>query len=279
MPKLLIVEDNELNRDMLSRRLERRGYQVLLAADGERGMALARTEAPDLILMDMSLPIVDGWEATRRLKDDPATRAIPIVGLSAHAMAGDEARARSAGCDDFDTKPIDLPRLLAKLSVWLGPVPNPVPETGSLQALRVPIPLELTVDATPESLARILDLATRATAHFGLDADVAQRVRLAIEEVTSNVIQYGYPNGGAGALRLRLVRGPGALTITIEDDAVGFDPAQVAPPALDGDWAERPLGGLGWHLTRQMVDEVRHEPLPGGGNRVTLVVRLNRPPA
>ncbi|HVE65539.1 MAG TPA: response regulator [Thermoanaerobaculia bacterium] len=120
MTKILLVEDNEMNRDMLSRRLAKRGYEVVIAVEGEQGVALARTDAPDLVLMDMSLPVLDGWEATRRLKSDPATRQIPIIALTAHAMAGDREKAREAGCDDFDTKPVDLPRLVAKLEALLG---------------------------------------------------------------------------------------------------------------------------------------------------------------
>jgi CheY-like chemotaxis protein len=120
MAKILLVEDNEMNRDMLSRRLERRGYEVIVAVDGEEGVARARAEAPDLIVMDMSLPVLDGWEATRQLKAAPETKSIPIVALTAHAMAGDREKALEAGCDDFDTKPIDLPRLLGKLEGLLG---------------------------------------------------------------------------------------------------------------------------------------------------------------
>lgn len=115
MPKILLVEDNELNRDMLSRRLERRGYSVVLACDGAEGVSRAQSEAPDLILMDMSLPVIDGWEATKRLKSDPQTASIPVIALTAHAMASDEQKAREAGCDDFDTKPIELTRLLEKM--------------------------------------------------------------------------------------------------------------------------------------------------------------------
>jgi CheY-like chemotaxis protein len=120
MAKILLVEDNEMNRDMLSRRLERRGYEVIVAVDGKEGVARARAEAPDLIVMDMSLPVLDGWEATRQLKAAPETKSIPIVALTAHAMAGDREKALEAGCDDFDTKPIDLPRLLGKLEGLLG---------------------------------------------------------------------------------------------------------------------------------------------------------------
>ena len=115
MAKILLVEDNEMNRDMLSRRLVKRGYEVVIAVEGEQGVALARADSPDLVLMDMSLPVLDGWEATRRLKSDPATRQIPIIALTAHAMAGDREKAREAGCDDFDTKPVELPRLLSKI--------------------------------------------------------------------------------------------------------------------------------------------------------------------
>jgi CheY-like chemotaxis protein len=119
MSKILLVEDNEMNRDMLSRRLERKGYSISLALDGAEGLQKARTEAPDLILMDMSLPVMDGWETTRRLKADDATRKIPVIALTAHAMATDEQKAREAGCDDFDTKPIELPRLLGKIEALL----------------------------------------------------------------------------------------------------------------------------------------------------------------
>lgn len=115
MSKILLVEDNEMNRDMLSRRLERRGFEVIMAADGEQGLVLAESERPDLILMDMSLPVLDGWEATRRLKSASQTQSIPIIALTAHAMAGDEAKALSVGCDDYDTKPVEMSRLLDKI--------------------------------------------------------------------------------------------------------------------------------------------------------------------
>jgi CheY-like chemotaxis protein len=119
MPKILLVEDNELNSDMLSRRLARRGYDVLLANDGAKGVASAKENRPDLILMDISLPVTDGWEATRQLKTDPETRPIPVIALTAHAMATDMAKAAEVGCNDYDTKPIDLPRLLEKIESLL----------------------------------------------------------------------------------------------------------------------------------------------------------------
>jgi two-component system, cell cycle response regulator DivK len=113
--RILLVEDNELNRDMLSRRLVRRGFEIAIAVDGAEGLSLARRERPDLVLLDMSLPVMDGWTVAGELKRDPATHAIPIIALTAHAMAGDRERALAAGCDDFDTKPVDLPRLLQKI--------------------------------------------------------------------------------------------------------------------------------------------------------------------
>jgi two-component system, cell cycle response regulator DivK len=117
---ILIVEDNEMNRDMLSRRLQRKGYETLIAVDGGAGVALAQSSNPDLILMDMSLPVLDGWEATRQLKAAPETSAIPVIALTAHAMSGDREQALAAGCDDYDTKPIDLPRLLGKIEALIA---------------------------------------------------------------------------------------------------------------------------------------------------------------
>ena len=122
MIKVLLVEDNEMNRDMLSRRLLRKGYDVVLAVDGVQGVAMARSEQPDLILMDMSLPVLDGWSATRQLKADRHTRRIPVIALTAHVMPRDRQQALQAGCDDYDTKPIDLKRLLAKMATLLAQV-------------------------------------------------------------------------------------------------------------------------------------------------------------
>jgi CheY-like chemotaxis protein len=119
MPKILLVEDNEMNRDMLSRRLQRRGYEVIMAEDGGKGVEMALAQLPDLILMDMSLPVLDGWEATRRLKTEAATQAIPLIALTAHAMSGDRDKALEAGCDDYDTKPVELTRLVEKIEALL----------------------------------------------------------------------------------------------------------------------------------------------------------------
>lgn len=122
MPRILLVEDNEMNRDMLSRRLQRKGYEVTMAVDGRQGVDMARSGGYDLILMDMSLPEIDGWEATRQLRAAPETKAVPIIGLTAHAMAGDREKALEAGCNDYDTKPVELPRLLGKIEALLGGV-------------------------------------------------------------------------------------------------------------------------------------------------------------
>ena len=120
MARILLVEDNEMNRDMLSRRLQRRGHEVLEAVDGAEGVALAKSRRPGLILMDMSLPVLDGWEATRHLKADPATSAIPVIALTAHAMSEDREKALQAGCDDYDTKPVEFGRLVGKIDALLG---------------------------------------------------------------------------------------------------------------------------------------------------------------
>ena len=132
MPKVLLVEDNEENRDALSRHLRRKGYAVLIAVDGRQGVEVARAEVPDLILMDMSLPVLDGWEATRQIKADSGTRGIPVIALTAHAMAGDREKALEAGCDDYDTKPIEFPRLLTKIESLLGKNGSPARELGGV---------------------------------------------------------------------------------------------------------------------------------------------------
>jgi CheY-like chemotaxis protein len=123
MARILLVEDNEMNRDMLSRRLIRAGHTVTMAIDGQQAIDMARTEHPEIVLMDMSLPVIDGWEATRRLRAAPDTAALRIIALTSHAMAGDRERALAAGCDDYDTKPLDMPRLLAKIATQLARQP------------------------------------------------------------------------------------------------------------------------------------------------------------
>ena len=125
MPKILLVEDNEMNRDMLTRRLEKRGFTVAIAVDGAEGLAKAKSEKPDLVLLDMSLPVMDGWEAAKQMKADPSTAGIPIIALTAHAMASDREKCLAAGCNDFDTKPVELPRLLGKIDDLLKQHPPP----------------------------------------------------------------------------------------------------------------------------------------------------------
>jgi CheY-like chemotaxis protein len=130
MPRILLVEDNEMNRDMLSRRLSRKGYEVSIAIDGQQGLSMALRGGFDLVLMDMSLPEMDGWEVTRRLRDDARARSLPIIALTAHAMAGDREKALEAGCNEYDSKPVDFPRLLAKIESLLGGLETP-PRAGS----------------------------------------------------------------------------------------------------------------------------------------------------
>ena|SRR5215212_4373680 len=131
MRRILLVEDNEMNRDMLSRRLQRRGYEVIIAVDGQQGVAMAQSESPDVILMDMSLPVMDGWEAARTLKSSPQTRDLPVIALTAHAMSTDRDKAIEAGCDDYDTKPIELTRLLAKIEALIARSGKDIAETGA----------------------------------------------------------------------------------------------------------------------------------------------------
>ena len=139
MPKILLVEDNEDNRDMLSRRLQRRGYQVIFAVNGAEGVSKALSEQPDLVLMDLNLPVLDGWEATQQIKANPQTQAIPVIALTADAMSGDKEKALNAGCDDYDTKPVDLPRLLEKIEQRLATRISQQPEVPSLpQDSRLP---------------------------------------------------------------------------------------------------------------------------------------------
>jgi CheY-like chemotaxis protein len=140
MPRILLVEDNELNRDMLSRRLVRRGYEVLVAVDGGEGVAAVHRERPDLVLLDLSLPVLDGWEVARRLKADASTKAIPVIALSAHALATDRAEALAAGCDDFDTKPVEFARLLGRIEALLAPRGAPSDVTLDATAPRADAP-------------------------------------------------------------------------------------------------------------------------------------------
>jgi CheY-like chemotaxis protein len=214
--RILLVEDNEMNRDMLSRRLARRGYQVATAVDGEAGIALARTEPPALVLMDMSLPGIDGWEATRRLKGDPATRAIPVIALTAHAMGGDRELALAAGCDDFDTKPIDLDRLLGKIEALLhDQVPVEATAPGR-RGIAAPAPAEPTGAA--ETAAATPPPATGERRHASLvlvvDDDPAVRDLMG-RYLAREGFRVATAAGGEEGLRLARDLQPAAITLDV----------------------------------------------------------------
>jgi two-component system cell cycle response regulator DivK len=281
MPRILLVEDNELNRDMLTRRLERRGFEVVAAADGAEGVALARSAAPDLVLMDMSLPVLDGWEATRRLKADPATGRIPVIALTAHAMSGDREQAMAAGCDDFDTKPVELPRLLEKIGALLA-TPHVVPanarDTIETPAASRPdvVAFELP-RAGLRDLAAVRDFVRAACEAAGGSAATTEALVLAADEVCANVLQHGYGahgDEGGGPLEVRVSRDGDRLVVRITDRAALFDPGAATEPALAAPVHERPIGGLGWHLVRRTTDAVRWRPARPFGNEVTLVMAL-----
>jgi CheY-like chemotaxis protein len=256
---ILLVEDNEMNRDMLARRLEKRGYRVVTAGDGAAAVARARAAVPDLVLMDMGLPVIDGWEATRQLRADPVTRRVPVIGLSAHAMDADRDRALAAGADDFDTKPVDFAKLIAKIETLL--------------ARARPAETAIERPARLEEVPELLAFLRARLVESGAGDAVWQALRLAVDEACSNVIAHGY-RGAAGTLRLAVAVRDGRAVVTVTDDAPPFDPVRVPPPDLDAPWAERREGGLGWHLIRSVVDEVRHQPAGERGNVLTLVKRL-----
>ena len=269
--KILLVEDNEMNRDMLTRRLERTGYQVLVALDGAEAIAKACSDSPELILLDMSLPVIDGWEAARRLKKEVATRRIPVIALTAHAMAGDREKALAAGCDDFDTKPIDLQRLLGKIEQQLGRAQGSAAVAG-----KIDIPLTLTCLASLRNLPALHELADEACRRAEADEEDTLAVRLAVEEVFSNIVHHGYPPGSPGPVTLTFVIEPPGLRITIEDEASPFDPGQAPVPDLAAAASVRAIGGLGWHLVFRLMDEVRHEAPGERGNRLVLVKRIHQ---
>jgi CheY-like chemotaxis protein/anti-sigma regulatory factor (Ser/Thr protein kinase) len=260
-PTILLVEDNEMNRDMLARRLEKRGYRVVIAGDGAEAVARAQADVPDLVLMDMGLPVLDGWEATRQLRAGAATRRVPVIGLSAHALPADRDRALAAGADDFDTKPVDFAQLVAKIETLLARTAAPV------------APAALERPARLEELPTLRAFLRARLTEAGVGEDVWQALRLAVDEACTNVIVHGY-RGAPGSIRLAVAVGEGRAVATVTDDAPHFDPAQVPPPDLDSPWSERREGGLGWHLIQSVVDEVRHRAVGERGNVLTLVKRL-----
>lgn len=283
MTRILLVEDNEMNREMLTRRLQRRGFEVLIAVDGLQGVAMAGSERPDLVLMDMSLPGIDGWEATRRIKADPATRATPVIALTAHAMSDDRAKALAAGCDEFDTKPVDLARLLGKMEALLAggsgggaaiaaaAVGAPAPQTLAEQ-------MSITLPAVPASLPGFKTELEHFCAQAGIGARVQEDLQVVLDEICANVIAHAYAPSPPGPLRLemRLDRAavPPFFEIGFVDQGRPFDPLARSAPDLSASWSERPIGGLGIHLVQTLTDHQRYSHTPADGNRLTLTKHL-----
>ena len=269
--KILLVEDNEMNRDMLSRRLTRRGYSIITAVDGQAALDQAASTGPQLVLMDLSLPVMDGWEATRQLKANPLTRSIPVIALSAHAMAEDRKRALTAGCDDFDSKPVDIDRLVGKMEALLA-------LNGASHASRTTASPQaadgMVLNAScMRDLPKLMHMIERACRDAGADDEALFSVRLAAEEVFTNILNYGYPDG-TGPITIHIHPLPGQVRMTFADAAAQFDPATVSTPSLDVPLEERAVGGWGWHLVRQVMDKVEWEPRETGGNLFTLVKSL-----
>lgn len=268
MKKVLLVEDNEMNRDMLSRRLQRRGWEVVIAVDGAQGLAMAASERPAVVLMDMSLPVIDGWEATRRLRADPALAHLPVIALTAHAMSGDREKALAAGCDDFDTKPVEIDRLLGKIETVLQRAPAASPDA-----------LQVTARAELAELPRFLALVETACDRHGVCADARHDLKLMAEEACVNVMRHAYPPGTPGPLSLavRHEHAPGLprMVLTVEDQGRPFDPAARPAPDVTAPAETREIGGMGLHLMRQLCDELRYERHPERGNVLVMTRHLN----
>ena len=278
MHKILLVEDNELNRDMLSRRLQRRGFTVSWAGDGQQALQRVEEDPPDLVLMDMSLPVMDGWEATRRLKASPQTHNIPVIALTAHAMAGDREKALAAGCDDFDTKPVDFQRLTGKMDALLGSAtpPDAVPVAG--QRERMQLHLTARIEVLPQLMSLITDLCNRA----GASNEISQELQLVFEEACVNVIRHAYAGREPGPIEIDAWladdRGQPSIVCTIRDEGPPFDPLGRALPDTSLSVEDRAIGGLGVLLMRRMSDRLlwRHD--AQRGNQLTIVKHLNPPP-
>jgi two-component system, cell cycle response regulator DivK len=279
MPKILLVEDNEMNREMLSRRLVRKGFDLVIAVDGLEGVAMATSERPDLILMDMSLPGIDGWEATRRIKADAATQRIPVIALTAHAMSDDRARALAAGCDDFDTKPVDLARLLGKMDALLQTSPPPGAAPASeVSAALVLSTASITLPAVQASLPGFKTELEHFCMQTNVDASVHQDLQVVLDEICANVFKHAYRPEQPGSLRLdmRLDRAatPPTLDITLSDHGRPFNPLAKAAPDLSLTWDERPIGGLGIHLVQTLTDRQTYRHSEAEGNQLTLSKHL-----
>jgi len=267
---LLLVDDNELDRDMLGRRLRRRGFDVMEAVDGAEAVVLARRERPDLVLLDTSLPVLDGLSATRQLKADPETRAIPVLILSAHAMQHDREQAMAAGCDDFDSKPVELPRLLAKIDALLS-ARVAEPEATATTEERALALTPLSLDRLAEIRAFLAQSLTAIGCPGSIDAFV-----LAVDEICANLVQHAEVGVFPGPTRVTVRRDGKDAIITVEDRGRPFDPADAPAPNLTSDWQDRPVGGLGWYLVKQVVDDLVYVSTPvadGVLNRLTLTKR------
>jgi CheY-like chemotaxis protein len=275
MPKILLVEDNEMNREMLSRRLARKGFDLAIAVDGLQGVAMATSERPDLILMDLSLPGIDGWEATRRIKADAATRSIPVIALTAHAMSDDRAKALAAGCDDFDTKPVDLVRLLGKMDVFLQASPAPGGDSpADSSAASAATSASITLPAVHASLPGFKTELEHFCLQTGVDAHVHEDLQVVMDEICANVFKHAYPPEQPGSLRLDMQldrsASPHALELIFSDRGRPFNPLAKAAPDLSLSWEERPIGGLGIHLVQTMTDRQDYRYSEAEGNQLTL---------
>lgn len=281
---VLLVDDSELDRDMLSRRLARRGYTVVCATDGAEALAQVERIRPDLVLLDTSLPVVDGLTVTRTLKGNPATRALPVLILTSRAMQQDREQALAAGCDDFDTKPVELPRLLEKIEALLAAraVPEGVMQESVVPAGAVPAGgidvAERSLALTPLSLDRLAEIRT-FLAQSLTELDCAASVDafvLAVDEICANLVQHAEVGAFPGPTRVTVRREGLDAIITVEDRGRPFDPSDAPAPDLTSDWEDRPVGGLGWFLVKQMVDDLTYSSTPvedGLVNRLTLIKR------
>jgi CheY-like chemotaxis protein/anti-sigma regulatory factor (Ser/Thr protein kinase) len=259
--RLLLVDDNALDRDMLSRRLARRGFDVQLAADGGDALERAQWDTPDLVVLDTSLPVLDGFAVTRRLKADARTGTVPVLILTAHALLTDRERALAAGCDDFDTKPVELPRLLGKIDALLAASPPRLERTLALSPLAL------------DHLSEIRAFLTMALQELGV-AGAVDALVLAVDEVCTNLVQHAEIGTAPGPTRVTVRRAGSNAILTIEDRGQPFHPAEIPAPELTAEWQDRPIGGLGWFLVQQMVDEVHYRSTTetdGPRNRLVLI--------
>ena len=258
MARILLVEDNELSRDMLSRRLARRGFEIDEAPDAEQALAMVAARPPDLILMDLALPGLHGLEAVTRLRAAPGTRAIPVIALSAHALSSDRDRALTVGCDDYDTKPVDLPRLLDKIGALLPQVPRRL----QLEQARL------------DDLNVVREFVSHASQAAGGNPDAVWALTLAVDEICSNIVIHGYGKADPGPITLEFEHLGQDAKLTISDRGRPFHPADAPVPDLDLPLEKRPVGGLGWEFVGRVVDRLEYTRTDDGRNQVTLFKQL-----